>query len=67
VRERREEDAAIRAILEGTAAETGERFFAALVKSLAEALGVPGAWVTEYLRDARRLRAGVLVGGSLHR
>ena len=44
-------------ILAGTASESGERFFATLVKSLAQALDVHGAWVTEYLREARRLRA----------
>jgi PAS domain S-box-containing protein len=52
-----DEAAVIRAILEGTAGETGERFFAALVRNLAGALGVAGAWVTEYLREPRRLRA----------
>jgi PAS domain S-box-containing protein len=50
-------DAALRAILEGTAGETGEDFFAALVKNTCRALGVAGAWVTEYLPAARRLRA----------
>src|SRR5262249_46412099 len=44
-------------ILEGTAAETGEQFFAALVFSLAKALHVDGAWVTEYLEGPKRLRA----------
>src|SRR5215471_8941947 len=44
-------------ILEGTAAETGEQFFAALVLALAKALQVEGAWVTEYLRGPKRLRA----------
>src|SRR5262245_4121765 len=44
-------------ILEGTAAETGEQFFAALVASLAKALQVEGAWVTEYLQGPKRLRA----------
>ncbi len=52
-----DEDRAIRIILEGTAAETGERFFAALVQSLAQALEAAGAWVTEYLPEPRRLRA----------
>ncbi|MCC6862530.1 MAG: sigma 54-interacting transcriptional regulator [Bryobacterales bacterium] len=55
--ERGSEDTAIRLILEGTAAETGDRFFAALVRKLADALGVAGVWVTEYQRDIRRLRA----------
>jgi PAS domain S-box-containing protein len=44
-------------ILEGMANETGERFFAALVKNLAKALRTHGAWVTEYLQESRRLRA----------
>ncbi|WP_455377228.1 sigma-54-dependent Fis family transcriptional regulator [Petrachloros mirabilis] len=52
-----EPDAALLAILEGTAAETGQGFFAALVKNLAKALGTHGAWVTEYFPQTRRLRA----------
>jgi len=44
-------------ILEGTAAETGEGFLASLVRSLAKALRVEGAWVTEYLRRPNHLRA----------
>jgi PAS domain S-box-containing protein len=44
-------------ILEGTAGETGVQFFAALVRSLAAALQVDGAWVTEYLQGPKRLRA----------
>lgn len=52
-----ETDAALRAILEGTATETGERFFASLVCNLAAALGTHGAWVTEYFPERRRLRA----------
>jgi PAS domain S-box-containing protein len=50
-----DEDAALRAILEGTVAETGQRFFAALVKSLAQALNTHGAWVTEYRPETRTL------------
>src|SRR4051812_16456544 len=52
-----EEQAALRMILEGTASETGERFFMALVENLARALGTYGAWVTEYMPQARTLRA----------
>src|SRR4051812_6834788 len=48
---------ALRTILEGTATETGERFFMALVENLSRALGTHGAWVTEYLPKTRRLRA----------
>ncbi len=50
-------DVALRAILEGTATETGQQFFAALVQNLAKALGTHGAWVTEYFFETRRLRA----------
>lgn len=50
-------DTALRTIMEGTASETGEEFFAALVKNVARTMKTPGAWVTEYLEDARRLRA----------
>src|SRR4029077_18881176 len=52
-----ETDAALRAILEGTATETGQQFFAALVQNLAKALSTHGAWVTEYFPERRRLRA----------
>jgi PAS domain S-box-containing protein len=51
------EDVALRSILEGTATETGDRFFAALVQNLAAALNTHGAWVMEYLAECRRLRA----------
>ena len=52
-----EADTALRAILEGTATETGHGFFASLVQNLAKALGTHGAWVTEYFPETRRLRA----------
>ena len=52
-----ETDEALRAILQGTATETGHGFFAALVQNLSKALGTPGAWVTEYFPEMRRLRA----------
>jgi len=50
-------DHALRLITKGTAAETGPGFYSALVKALADALNTDGAWVTEYLEDAGRLRA----------
>ena len=50
-------DASLRAIVEGTATETGERFFAALVQNLAQALNTHGAWVTEYIEEQRRIKA----------
>lgn len=52
-----DEGAALRAIVEGTATETGERFFAALVENLARAMNTHGALVTEYIEESRRLRA----------
>ncbi len=52
-----EADAVLRAILQGTATETGHDFFAALVRNLADVLGTHGAWVTEYFPESRRLRA----------
>ena len=52
-----ETDAALRAILQGTAMETGERFFSALVHNLAKALNTHGAWITEYFPERRTLRA----------
>jgi PAS domain S-box-containing protein len=51
------EEEALLSILEGTATETGERFFQALVKNLAKALQTHGAWVTEYFPETRRLKA----------
>ncbi len=51
------EEAALRLVVEGTASETGTEFFRALVKNLAAVMGTAGAWVTEYLPDAARLRA----------
>ena len=50
-------DAALRTIVEGTAQETGEKFYFALVENLARALQTAGAWVTELDSQAQRLRA----------
>jgi hypothetical protein len=47
----------LRRIMEGTATETGEAFFRALMRNLAEVLGTHGAWVTDYLPAARKLWA----------
>ena len=44
-------------LLEATADKTGPEFFRALVEGLAKALGVSGAWVTDYLADQRLLKA----------
>jgi len=51
-----DEDAVLRQILEGTAKETGERFFYVLVENLAKALNIFGAWVTIWHGETR-LRA----------
>jgi PAS domain S-box-containing protein len=48
---------ALWAILESTAAETGERYFAGLVQRLAQVMETCGAWVTEYIEESHRLRA----------
>lgn len=61
-----DEDAALRAILEGTARSTGGQFFEALVETLAKTLHTYGAWVTEYLPQSRRLKAlAFYLGGQI--
>jgi len=47
----------LRKLAEGTAATTGQEFFRALVGCAAQALGVSGIWVTEYIASERSLRA----------
>jgi PAS domain S-box-containing protein len=47
----------IRHLLEGTASETGQEFFQALVRSAALAMDVAGVWITEYLPETKVLRA----------
>jgi len=49
--------AALRSIVEGTASETGEDFFSALVENLIKALGTIGAWVAVFDAQTRTLRA----------
>ncbi len=53
----KEEDSAIRAILEGTSTQIGSEFFSALVKNLCLVLKTSGAWVTEYSEESRFLKA----------
>ncbi|QIF04966.1 PAS domain S-box protein [Roseimicrobium sp. ORNL1] len=60
------EEAALRLIVEGTVSETGTEFFRALVRNLAAAVQTDGAWVTEYLPDANRLRALAFWFGNEH-
>ncbi|HEU4434497.1 MAG TPA: GAF domain-containing protein [Pyrinomonadaceae bacterium] len=50
-------DQALRLITEGTAGETGSRFYFALVEALAATLDTSGAWVTEYDEESARLRS----------
>src|SRR5215475_4507867 len=52
-----DEDLALRTILEGTATQTGERFFHALVENLAKALHTHGAMVTRWRPDKRLLQS----------
>jgi PAS domain S-box-containing protein len=52
-----DEDSALRLLFEGTAKVTGKAFFQSLVRTLAEALGTHGAWVTEYDPSTRTLEA----------
>jgi PAS domain S-box-containing protein len=52
-----DEDAALRSVVEGTASETGERFFRSLVDNLIRALGTMGAWVATLDETRGELRA----------
>ena len=63
-----DEDAALRAVVEGTASETGVAFYRALVQSMAKALDTRGAWVTRYVPEVDKLRALAFYfgGQSLH-
>ncbi|MGF1670967.1 MAG: sigma 54-interacting transcriptional regulator, partial [Balneolaceae bacterium] len=51
------EDLALRKILEGTSSYTGDEFFQALVRNLAEVLNTKGAWVAEFHESKQRLVA----------
>ena len=48
---------ALRRLVEGTATETGESFFTALVENLKQAMGTLGAWVSVYDEPRRVLHA----------
>jgi len=52
----REEAAALRAIVEGTACHTGEEFFRSLVRNLSASTGVPNAFVAEFAGSNTRVR-----------
>ena len=61
-----DENYLLQRISDGTAAETGSSFFCAVVKNLSQALGTYGAWITEYLPGAHRLKAlAFWLGGDL--
>jgi PAS domain S-box-containing protein len=53
----REEVAALRAIVEGTARHTGEEFFRSLVRNLSAATGIPNAFVAEFAEQRTRVRS----------
>jgi PAS domain S-box-containing protein len=57
-----DDDIALRAIVEGVEAETGDRFFASLVQHLAAALQVQYAFVSELSSDRRSFRTLALWG-----
>jgi len=52
-----DEEEALRAVVEGTAAETGTEFYRALVRNLARVLDTHGALITEYDEGNKTLRA----------
>jgi PAS domain S-box-containing protein len=52
-----DEEVALRAVVEGTASDTGREFYRALVRNLAFALDTRAAWLTEYDERRARLRA----------
>jgi len=56
------EDAALRAIVEGVEAETGDEFFASLVRHLTSALNVQYAFVSEITSDRQSFRTLALWG-----
>jgi len=51
-----DEERALRAVVEGTASETGEAFYRELVRNLALALDTQGAWVTEFRPESLTMR-----------
>ncbi len=53
----REEVAALRAIVEGTARHTGAEFFRSLVRNLSAATGIPNAFVAEFATQKTRIRS----------
>lgn len=61
-----DEHVIMQAILQGTATETGVRFFSALVESLSSTLNAYSSWVTEYIEATHQLRSlAFWVNGTL--
>src|SRR5207247_5419799 len=58
------EDAALRAIVEGVESETGDQFFASLVRHLASALRAQYAFVSELSDDRKRFLTRAICGGG---
>ncbi len=59
-----EEDKAVRAIVEGTSTDVGEKFFISLVENLSKVLNTYGAWVTEYNQNEGMLHALAFILGN---
>lgn len=61
-----DEDAVLRALVEGTVRATGSHFFQALVENLAKAMDTHGAWVTEYIPERKRFHVlAFWLGGEM--
>lgn len=61
----REREEMLRVIAEGTAAQVGNEFFAALVRNLAKALNVEYAFVSEFCADRTKVRTLAFWAGDL--
>ncbi|NEP18008.1 MAG: PAS domain S-box protein [Leptolyngbya sp. SIO4C1] len=64
ITERKQREAALRLIVEGTAAKTGSAFFRTCVQYLAQALQVRYAVITEYTQSRSRVHTLALWAGS---
>ncbi len=60
------EDGALRAVVEGTASDTGQAFFDSLVENLARAIGTYGAWITRYVQERQTLDTVAFWLGDRH-
>lgn len=64
ISDRKATEAALHNLLAGTATVLGQDFFPALVKHLAEALGVTGAMVTEQIENTTLQTLGIWIDGA---